>query len=65
MRENAARLGYDTLVAPVRPSGKHTVPDDPMEQYAFRTREDGLPVDPWLRTHIRAGGQIESVAHAR
>ena len=30
--------------------------------YAFRTREDGLPVDPWLRVHVRAGGGIDRVA---
>ncbi|MET8306760.1 GNAT family N-acetyltransferase [Micromonospora sp. NPDC005173] len=62
MRENTRRLGYHTLVAPVRPSGKHEVPDEPMDRYAFRVRDDGLPVDPWLRTHVRAGGRIESVA---
>lgn len=61
MRDNAARLGFATLVAPVRPNGKKDV-DEPMATYAFRTREDGLPVDPWLRVHVRAGGRIEQVA---
>jgi hypothetical protein len=27
-----------------------------------RTRDDGLPVDPWLRVHVRAGGQIRNIA---
>ncbi|MEW2384385.1 GNAT family N-acetyltransferase [Micromonospora sp. NPDC047707] len=62
MRDNAARLGFTELVAPVRPSGKHTVPDEPMSEYAYRVRDDGLPVDPWLRVHVRAGGRIDSVA---
>ncbi|WP_262849807.1 N-acetyltransferase [Mumia quercus] len=62
MRANTARLGFDTLVAPVRPSGKHAFPDVPMEEYARRVRADGLPEDPWLRTHVRAGGVIEGVA---
>ncbi|MER7457863.1 N-acetyltransferase [Micromonospora sp. NPDC126480] len=62
MRANAQRLGFTELVAPVRPSGKHTVPDEPMREYAFRVRDDGLPVDPWLRVHVRAGGRIDSVA---
>ncbi|MFG1779949.1 N-acetyltransferase [Micromonospora sp. NPDC049051] len=62
MREAVAELGYDTLVAPVRPSGKHTRPDLPMVEYAAQVREDGLPVDPWLRVHVRAGGRIERVA---
>ncbi|KKJ95075.1 hypothetical protein [Micromonospora sp. HK10] len=62
MREAAAVRGFDTLVAPVRPSGKHTRPDLPMTGYAAQVRADGLPVDPWLRVHVRAGGRIERVA---
>ncbi|MFF9509521.1 N-acetyltransferase [Streptomyces sp. NPDC014724] len=63
MRENAGRLGFADLVAPVRPSAKHLDATAPMEEYARRTRaEDGLPYDPWLRVHVRAGGVIEAVA---
>jgi hypothetical protein len=36
----------------------------PMTEYGFLTRDDGLPVDPWLRVHVRAGGKIEPVATA-
>lgn len=61
MRENAARRGFARLVAPVRPHGKVDVAE-PMAAYAVRTRADGLPVDPWLRVHVRAGGRIEKVA---
>lgn len=61
MRDNAARLGFATLVAPVRPNGKSD-PYEPMPTYAHRVRDDGLPVDPWLRVHVRAGGRIEKVA---
>ncbi|MGW5055437.1 N-acetyltransferase [Actinokineospora sp. NPDC004072] len=61
MRDNARRLGHDVLVAPVRPNGK-TDPHQPMADYAFQTRDDGLPVDPWLRVHVRAGGRIVRVA---
>jgi hypothetical protein len=32
-----------------------------MTEYAARTRPDGLPEDPWLRVHVRAGGQILKV----
>ncbi|NEE58990.1 N-acetyltransferase, partial [Streptomyces sp. SID8455] len=50
-------------VAPVRPSGKHLRAALPMEEYARLTRpEDGLPEDPWLRVHVRAGGVVDSVA---
>lgn len=62
MREATAKLGYDTLVAPVRPNGKTARPDLPMAEYAAQVRADGLPVDPWLRVHVRAGGRIERVA---
>ncbi|HCU48503.1 MAG TPA: N-acetyltransferase, partial [Micromonosporaceae bacterium] len=61
MRDNAARLGFSELVAPVRPNGKSDL-DLPMSEYAFQVREDGLPVDPWLRVHVRAGGRIDKVA---
>ncbi|MEU4542524.1 N-acetyltransferase [Nonomuraea dietziae] len=62
MRENAARLGFSELLAPVRPNQKHLEPRVPMAEYAFRTRDDGLPYDAWLRVHVRAGGKILKVA---
>jgi hypothetical protein len=34
----------------------------PMQEYAARTHADGLPADPWLRVHVRAGGRIVKVA---
>ena len=61
LRDNAGRLGYSELLAPVRPNGKTDVHES-MTSYAFRTRDDGLPVDPWLRVHVRAGGVIDRVA---
>lgn len=65
MRENTRRLGFAELIAPVRPSGKSGEPYALIEEYAHRTREtDGLPHDPWLRVHVRAGGVIETVAPA-
>lgn len=62
MRDNARARGFAEVVAPVRPSGKPAEPDTPIEEYAYRTREDGLPYDPWLRVHARAGAVIDSVA---
>ncbi|MEW9546813.1 N-acetyltransferase [Nonomuraea sp. NPDC050783] len=62
MRDHAARLGFTELVAPVRPNRKHLEPRTPMSEYAWRTREDGLPHDAWLRVHVRAGGKIVKVA---
>ncbi|QCX77089.1 hypothetical protein C9F11_17165 [Streptomyces sp. YIM 121038] len=62
MRENARARGFAEVVAPVRPNAKHQEPATPIEEYARRTRDDGLPYDPWLRVHVRAGGVIAKVA---
>src|SRR5205814_886324 len=61
-RRNTARLGYPALVAPVRPTRKHEHPEVPMERYAAWRRPDGLPADPWLRVHHRAGGRVVGIA---
>lgn len=61
MREHTRRLGFADLFAPVRPAWKASEPRTPMSDYAARTRDDGLPVDPWLRTHVRLGGRIVGI----
>jgi GNAT superfamily N-acetyltransferase len=58
MRELARSKGFDTLVAPVRPSSKHRYPLSAISSYITWTRPDGLPYDPWLRVHVRKGGRI-------
>jgi hypothetical protein len=63
MRRNAVGLGFASLVAPVRPSAKHLYPDLSIAEYSAQRRDDGLPVDPWLRVHVRAGGQIVGVSN--
>ena len=62
MRANAKALGYSRMIAPVRPPAKAAEPDVSMSDYAAATRSDGLPADPWLRVHVRAGGRIVKVA---
>jgi GNAT superfamily N-acetyltransferase len=64
MKDNARRLGFSTLVSPVRPVGKHREPHTPISDYASRFRADGMPVDPWLRAHTRVGGRLVRVAPA-
>lgn len=64
MRDNARHRGFREVVAPVRPSAKHLEPRTPIEEYVRRVRPDGLPRDPWLRVHARAGATIASVAPA-
>lgn len=55
-------LAPERAVAPVRPTQKALHPEVPMEEYVAWRRTDGLPIDPWLRTHVRLGGEILSVA---
>lgn len=62
MRHNTAERGYSGLVAPVRPSAKHRHPHLPIRDYADLRRDDGLPADPWLRVHVRAGGRVAGVS---
>ncbi|MEV0206791.1 GNAT family N-acetyltransferase [Streptomyces sp. NPDC050788] len=64
LRDNARSLGFREVVAPVRPSAKHLEPRTPIEEYVRRVRADGLPHDPWLRVHVRAGATVERVATA-
>jgi GNAT superfamily N-acetyltransferase len=58
MRRLAHEHGLGALIAPVRPSWKDRYPLTPIERYARWTRNDGLPFDPWIRTHVRLGGGI-------
>jgi GNAT superfamily N-acetyltransferase len=62
MRDNARRLGFADLYAPLRPTDKHHEPLTPFADYAARRAEDGLPYDSWVRTHVRAGARIIKVA---
>src|SRR5260221_248413 len=64
LRDAVRDAGLTRLVAPVRPNGKHRYPALPMAKYITMVRADGLPADPWLRVHVRAGGKIRQVAAA-
>jgi GNAT superfamily N-acetyltransferase len=58
MRANARAHGFRALIACVRPTGKVGHPLVPIDEYAHRTRADGLPEDAWIRLHVRLGGRI-------
>ena len=64
MCNNVRRHGFGDLLAPVRPSAKQERPNAPMPAYVARRRDDGLPVDPWLRVHERLGGVVLKVCPA-
>jgi hypothetical protein len=61
MRRISREAGYADLVAPVRPSLKSRYPLTPMDEYVTWATDEGLPFDPWLRVHARAGASIETV----
>jgi GNAT superfamily N-acetyltransferase len=63
-RAHLRALGVVELFAPVRPSAKSEEPETPMADYVARLREDGLPADPWLRTHVRLGATVVRVCPA-
>ena len=46
------------MIAPVRPTLKQRYPVTPIETFAAWTRADGLPLDPWVRTHVRLGASV-------
>jgi hypothetical protein len=58
LRTRATDAGLDHVVAPVRPSLKSRYPLTDMENFAAWSREDGLSIDPWIRTHQRLGATI-------
>ena len=56
--------GMTRVLAPLRPTRKHLYPLISIEEYASWVRDDGLPFDPWLRLHMRAGGRVIALAPA-
>jgi hypothetical protein len=54
----ARRAGLAPLVAPVRPMWKDRFPLHSVDEYAWWTRRDGLPFDPWIRLHARLGARV-------
>ncbi len=64
MRELAQERSWPRVVAPVRPTLKARYPLTPIDRFAAWTREDGAPLDPWLRTHWRLGAKVVAMAPA-
>jgi GNAT superfamily N-acetyltransferase len=54
----AAAKGLRGLVAPVRPSAKVRHPWVPITDYISWTDQKGRIYDPWLRSHLSAGGKL-------
>ena len=60
--DRAEAAGLTRFVAPLRPTLKHRYPLTDMDSYASWTREDGLSIDPWVRTHQRMGATVLGTA---
>jgi hypothetical protein len=63
LRAAAVKHDFQALIAAVRPSLKGSYPLTPMERYVRWKREDGSPFDPWLRAHLKLGGEVLKVAY--
>ncbi|WP_437671583.1 hypothetical protein [Sorangium sp. So ce131] len=61
-KDAARRLGLAGVLAPVRPPLKASCPGTSIEEFLARRGDNGLPLDPWLRTHVRVGGRIARAA---
>jgi hypothetical protein len=59
----AAIHSLPKVIAPIRPTLKHLYPLQSIDAYAKWVRGDGLPWDPWLRLHVRIGGEVIDLAH--
>ncbi|MFC8194462.1 hypothetical protein ACFWBR_25865 [Streptomyces sp. NPDC060006] len=64
LRRTARNTGLEQVIAPVRPTMKAQYPLTPIETFMRWSREDGLALDPWIRTHQRLGARILSAAPA-
>ena len=58
MQRQCPRARPHAVIGCVRPTEKYRYPLIPIERYAFWTRSDGEPFDPWVRLHVRLGGRI-------
>jgi hypothetical protein len=58
MKPPALAAGLTSMVAPVRPTLKASYPLQDFATYCGWSREDGLPFDPWLRTHVQLGAVV-------
>jgi hypothetical protein len=50
--------GVSRFFAPVRPTTKARYPITPMAEFITWKNAEGLPLDPWMRVHVRLGAQI-------
>lgn len=62
LRHLADEAGWSRVIAPVRPTLKARYPLTPIDSYITWARDDGAPLDPWIRTHWRLGARTLQAA---
>lgn len=62
LRELATDAGWPRVIAPVRPTLKARYPLTPIDAFMRWTRDDGMALDPWVRTHQRLGARVLAAA---
>jgi hypothetical protein len=63
VRSVTTSRGLQSLIIPLRPSEKSKYPLIRLDDYITWTLDDGLPLDAWLRVHIKQGARIIKVCH--
>lgn len=58
LRDLAEAKKLNGVVVPVRPTGKAFHPWVPIADYTAWTDDGGRPYDPWIRSHLAAGGRL-------
>lgn len=64
VRDRAVGSGLPQVIAPLRPTSKTRYPLTDIATFMTWTRSDGLPLDPWVRTHVRLGATLLAPAPA-
>ena len=63
LHDLAKRKEMRDVLVPVRPTMKSKYPKMPMGDYLSKLMRDGLPFDPWVRTHVKLGAKFLNIAH--
>jgi GNAT superfamily N-acetyltransferase len=63
LKDLAVRKEIRDVLVPVRPTFKAKYPKMPMGDYLSKFMKDGLPFDPWVRTHVKLGAKFLRLAH--
>lgn len=63
LKDLAQRKEIRDVLVTVRPTMKSKYPKMPMGDYLSKLMKDGLPFDPWVRTHVKLGAKFLALAH--